>query len=144
MDMTVGICPQCEKGCRVAMVEAQLAEACCPECQQRLPLHGVINEVDDHLLRLLIKQSPKLLVVDFYANWCAPCKEYAPIFSQIADHFYQDMVFAKISCEFNPVMAQSLGVKGIPHTLFFKAGQEVYREVGVITLEKFKGIIENI
>lgn len=129
---TTSICPKCEKLVYVDLVEAELEQSFCSHCGESIPMYGAIGEMNDQTLRILIKKSPKPLVVDFYAGWCVPCKEYLPVFCRFASENIDAFIFAKISVEFNPVLAQSYSIKGIPHTLVFIDGQESERKVGVL------------
>ncbi len=142
-DITYTICPQCEKLVQLDVIEAQLEQACCEFCNCALPMSGVVSELNDQTLRLLIKHAEKPVVVDFYAGWCAPCKQYSPLFSKFADSNYADFIFGKISTEFNPVLAQSYNIKGIPHTLCFVDGQELGRKVGVLSNKQIEEFIAN-
>lgn len=134
---TVTICPQCEKLCDVDIIKAELGEAKCSYCATELPMKGAVSELNDHTARLLIQKSPLPVVIDFYASWCAPCQQYTPLFAKYALAHFEKFIFGEISAEFNPVLAQSLNVKGIPHTLLFEQGQELRRKVGVLEEEAF-------
>ena len=124
------VCPKCLELIQVNFVDAEIDGASCDRCCGDVLLDGAIIEANDEVLKELIKKSPYPVIVDFYASWCAPCKDFLPIFSSVAYCFYKHYTFVKISAEFNPVMAQSLNIKGIPHTVIFKNGQEVARKVG--------------
>ena len=71
-------------------------------------------------------------VVDFYADWCGPCKMMAPIFDEAKDAYDGKATFAKLNVDDNKDIAASNKVMGIPTLLFFKDGQLVDRVTGVI------------
>ena len=129
------ICPKCLEMVEVDHIKAEIDSVKCFNCQEELSLDGVVTEVNDESLRELVKKASIPVIVDFYANWCIPCREFAPTFSKVAYQHLKEYIFVKISAEFNPVMAQSFNIKGIPHTVLFKNGQEVGRKAGAL-LEK--------
>jgi thioredoxin 1 len=72
------------------------------------------------------------VAVDFYADWCGPCKMMAPIFDEAKDAYDGKVRFAKINVDDNKEIAAANKVMGIPTLLFFKDGQLVERVTGVI------------
>ena len=76
--------------------------------------------------------STGVAVVDFYADWCGPCKMMAPIFDEAKDAYDGKATFAKLNVDENKEIAISNKVMGIPTLLFFKDGQLVDRITGVI------------
>jgi thioredoxin 1 len=73
-----------------------------------------------------------VVAVDFYADWCGPCKMMAPIFDEAKDAYDGKATFAKINVDDNKEIAMTNKVMGIPTLLFFKDGQQVDRVTGVI------------
>lgn len=76
-------------------------------------------------------QSDKPVLVDFYADWCAPCKMQAPILQQVISKVGQSARIIKINVDKNPSVAQKYGIKNIPTLLLFKKGQVKWRGAGV-------------
>ena len=76
--------------------------------------------------------STGVAVVDFYADWCGPCKMMAPIFDEAKDAYDGKATFAKLNVDDNKEIAINNKVMGIPTLLFFKDGQLVDRITGVI------------
>lgn len=77
-----------------------------------------------------LKQSGKPMVVDFWAEWCGPCKMIGPIISQLAEEYDGKMVVAKCNVEECEDIAAEYGIRNIPTLLFFKNGEVVDRMVG--------------
>lgn len=76
-------------------------------------------------------QSSQPVVVDFYADWCGPCRMISPIMEQIADDYEGRVKIAKLNVDENEATASQYRVMGIPTLVFFKDGKEVKRLVGV-------------
>lgn len=74
------------------------------------------------------------VIVDFWAEWCGPCKQLAPIFKDVSEEL-DDYTFAKVDVEANQDLAGSVGVRGIPSLLFFQDGEEIGRHRGVLPKE---------
>lgn len=77
-----------------------------------------------------ILQSDVPVVVDFWAEWCGPCKMMAPAFEELAGEYQGKMTFAKLDTDENPEMAMRYRVQAIPMLVFFYRGQPVKQLVG--------------
>lgn len=73
----------------------------------------------------------KTILVDFWADWCMPCKMMAPILNELADELPEGKYVGKVDVEKNPQLSQKFGVRGIPTLILFKNGKEIDRFVGV-------------
>lgn len=76
-----------------------------------------------------------LTLMDFYADWCGPCKMMAPIFEEVEKDFEGKVEFKKIDVEENPGEAGKYGVMGIPTFVLMKGDEEVSRKVGAMPKE---------
>jgi thioredoxin len=84
-------------------------------------------------------------VIDFWAEWCGPCKVFAPIFESAKDHYKENssISFEKIDVDADPTSSQKHSVRGIPTVIIFKDDIEIARKTGLLTLPKFIEFIEN-
>ncbi len=88
-------------------------------------------------------QSKKLVLVDFFATWCGPCKMIAPIIEEIAEEYEGSVKVCKIDVDEAPSIATQYGVMSIPTLLLFKDSEVVATSVGYTTKEKIANMIEN-
>lgn len=80
--------------------------------------------------------------VDFFAQWCGPCKMAAPIVEKLADQYAGKMIIAKLDVDENNQTAAEYGVMSIPTVIIFKDGEEVDRTIGFPGEDGFKKMIE--
>lgn len=76
--------------------------------------------------------TDKLVLVDFYAEWCAPCKKMAPYLEEINTEMAEKVTLLRIDADKNPLIAQSLAIDALPTLLIYKNGQPVWRNLGFI------------
>lgn len=84
-----------------------------------------------------------IVLVDFWADWCGPCKRFAPIYEKASEE-YGDVVFAKLDTEANPGLAGQLGIEGIPTLMAFREGVLVFNQAGALPAPALRQVIEAV
>jgi thioredoxin 1 len=89
-----------------------------------------IEEVTDISFEREVLQASKPVLVDFWAEWCGPCRMLAPTIDAIADEYANEVSVWKLNVDENPAISATYGIKGIPTLILFNHGKEVERIVG--------------
>lgn len=84
--------------------------------------------------------SPNTVVVDFFADWCGPCKMLSPVLEKL-DSMNPDVVFYKVNIDENPSLADEFEVRSIPNVVIFKNGQAADRSIGFVSEQQLQEII---
>ena len=92
---------------------------------------ATVKVTDDSFDADVLKSSTPVLV-DFWAEWCGPCKQIGPALEQIADELSGQVTIAKVNIDDSPMIPSKLGVKGIPTLMLFKDGQMTSMKVGAM------------
>ena len=82
--------------------------------------------------------SGQPVLVDFYADWCAPCKMMPPILKEVKEHFGDQLTILKIDVDRNPQVAAAYQIRGIPTLILFKSNEVLWRTSGVLPAGQLK------
>eukprot|EP00058_Branchiostoma_floridae_P010454 XP_002595942.1 hypothetical protein BRAFLDRAFT_268611 [Branchiostoma floridae] len=91
---------------------------------------------------LLAESNDKLVVVDFWAQWCAPCRAMAPVFEELANE-NPDVIFAKVNVSVNMETAQAADIRSIPAFHFYKNGEKVDSVQGSVPKSELETLVAN-
>ena len=92
--------------------------------------------VTDETFEQDVLKAGKPVLVDFWAEWCGPCKQIAPALEQIAEELHDQVTIAKLNIEDSPTTPSRYGVRGIPTMMLFKDGQMASMKVGAMPKQK--------
>ena len=90
-----------------------------------------------------IIEGNDLVIIDFWAEWCGPCRAYAPVFERVSEEF-SDVVFAKVDTEVEQALAGSFGIRSIPTTIAFKDGIGVFMQPGALPEDALRDLITKL
>ncbi|ACT15027.1 thioredoxin TrxA [Pectobacterium brasiliense] len=97
----------------------------------------IIHLTDDSFGTKVL-QAEGAILVDFWAEWCGPCKMIAPILDEIAEEFEGKLTVTKLNIDENPATAPKYGIRGIPTLLLFKNGEVAATKVGALSKGQLK------
>lgn len=138
-------CPVCGATNRVPNEKiAQGLEPICGRCKNLLPIDTQPLIVTDATFTKEVEQSPLPVLLDVWAEWCAPCRTIAPVLEELAAEMAGRVRVAKLNIDENPVTARRFKVWSIPTLLVLKAGQEIDRIVGVQPKAEIRRRLERV
>lgn len=91
-----------------------------------------------------VLKAASLVMVDFWATWCGPCKIVGPVVEELAKEYEGKVVFAKINTDENPDLASRYNIRGIPTLMFFKDGNILDQVVGAVPKAQLQSKIDSL
>jgi thioredoxin 2 len=134
-------CPSCGRLNRLDLDRAADRPRC-GHCRQAIALDRPLRLSDAGFDRV-VADSPVPVLVDFYADWCGPCKMMAPVLDKVAAQRMGSALVAKVDTDANPMVSQRFGIRSIPTLIVFRGGREVARELGALPAPRLNALLDS-
>lgn len=99
-------------------------------------------DIADQNFEAQVLQSKLPVLVDFWAEWCGPCKMAGPVLDELSEVYKDKLLIVKLNVDQNPVNSQKYGIMSIPTTILFKNGKEIDRQVGFSGKEAYETLMK--
>ena len=106
-------------------------------------MNDLIKHVSDSSFEKDVLQADKPVLVDFWAEWCGPCKMFAPVLDDVAKSYEDKLQIAKLDIDANPATPGKYGIRGIPTVILYKGGQVHAQKVGALTKSQLTAFLDS-
>ena len=150
---TTGACPLTANPWRGAFIGALIGGLFAYSTGSSRPSRSLPQTGEDHASELIestedfareVLNADKPVLVDFYADWCGPCRQLAPTIEQLAAQYEGRAIVSKVNIDRHSELAGRYGIQSIPTVLFFKDGKEVQRLVGVHPESAYASVLDEL
>ncbi|HCY12694.1 MAG TPA: thiol reductase thioredoxin [Gammaproteobacteria bacterium] len=101
-----------------------------------------IIHVSDDSFEQEVLESEKPVLIDYWAEWCGPCKMIAPVLDELADEYADKVQVAKLNIDDNPATPPKYGIRGIPTLMLFKNGEVEATKVGAVSKTQLAAFLD--
>lgn len=143
-----------QKSLLLMTVLLTLSVACTAQSKKETPKaeiqHINANYMREHIYDFeahpdtFVYKGDKPAIIDFYADWCRPCRQLAPKLQEVADRYADQLVVYKVNVDENPQLASLFGVQSIPMVLFVPLNDLPYKSLGDIPMDHIEGLLGKI
>ena len=133
-------CPHCQTRNRVP-ARFLAASGKCGDCKKPLPPQSAPIEVDEAAFKDIVGNAPVPVLVDFWAEWCGPCKMVAPEFAKAAQALAGRALLLKVNTETQPGLAAQYGIRSIPSFKLFLNGKLVQEQAGAMSAHQIQQLV---
>jgi thioredoxin 2 len=130
------VCPHCDSVNRIPSGK-DARKAKCGQCHQAL-FNGRPVPVSAKSFETHIQRNDIPVLVDFWAQWCGPCKAMAPVYERLASEFEPEVRFLKVNTEMEPELAARYNIQSIPTLMLFRKGVVVARQAGAMDAQMLR------
>tara|TARA_B100001027_G_scaffold54369_1_gene36487 strand:- start:6 stop:323 length:318 start_codon:yes stop_codon:yes gene_type:complete len=99
------------------------------------------NDINKNNFSSEVLENDKLVLVDFWAEWCGPCKQISPRLEELANKYLENLTVCKVNVDENKELAVEYNIRSIPALIIFKGGEMVDSLIGAVSLEELEDLV---